>query len=51
MGHDHDSSYDNITDWLKKAESRVIYLISCENLCHNRAKINIIRIVNVIIEF
>ena len=38
-GHDHDSSYGTSTGWFKEANSRLIR-ISCENLLHNRAKIN-----------
>ena len=40
-GQDNDSSYDTITGWFQEADSRVIK-ISCENLLHNRAKINML---------
>ena len=40
VGHDHDSSYDTSTGWLKEADSRVIYLL-CENFFHNWDKINV----------
>ena len=42
-GHDHDFSYDTSTGWFQEADSRVIK-ISCENLLHNRAKINMFKI-------
>ena len=46
-GQDHDSSYDTgqvlSTGWFQEADSTVIYL-SCENLFHNRAKINLFKL-------
>ena len=43
-GHDHDSSYDTCTGWFQEADSKVINL-SCNNLFHNRAKINMFKLI------
>ena len=42
-GHDHDSSFDTSTGWFQEADSRVINL-TCDNLFHNRAKINMFKL-------
>ena len=42
-GHSHDSSYDTSTRWFQEADSGVIY-ISCENLFHNRAKLDMFKL-------
>ena len=43
-GHGHDLSYDTSTGGFQEADSRVIY-ISCDNLLHNRAKINMFKLI------
>ena len=43
IGPDHDSSYGISTDWFQEAESKVIF-VSCENLFHNRVKINMFKL-------
>ena len=43
-GHDHDSSYGISTGWFQEADTRVIN-ISWKNLFHNRAKINMFKLI------
>ena len=47
-GHDHDSSYDTSTGQFQEADLRVIN-ISCQNLFHNQAKINLVKTKGILI--
>ena len=42
--HDHVLSYDTSFCWFEEANVRIIYL-SCENLFHNRVKINMFKLI------